>query len=88
MTDKIYLGILIIMIIIVLLGDISLVEYMGKIKKYARKGIKCVIVNRSGTPHKIPIDFEIDPTGDYDVVSKALDISSKKAKKTDRTIKK
>lgn len=43
MTDKIYLGILILMMIIVFIGDISLVEHMGKTKDKVVRQIKKVL---------------------------------------------
>lgn len=91
MTDKIYLGLLILLLIIVVFGDINIAEHMGKVKdkmvKHVKKAAKYIIVNKHGKPHKIPVDFEIDPTGDYDVVSKALDIAGK-AGKSDTSVKK
>jgi hypothetical protein len=63
-------------------------EVKNKVVKQVKKASKYIIVTRHGKPHKVPVDFEIDPTGDYDVVSKAIDLASKKSGKSDISIKK
>lgn len=85
MTDLMYLGILILLMIVVFIGNTQIIKYIRDlptaIVKHTKRVGKYIIVNRNGNPHKIPVDFEIDATGDYDVVSKALDLSSKKSSK-------
>ena len=43
MTDKIYLGILILMLIIVGIGNVHIIKYMGKSKDVIVKSVKKVV---------------------------------------------